>query len=62
MVPLPIFSEPFRRIAHCSTPPKRQAVYLGYMRLYIRFLEAVPMKSIDAVHIAEELLVLLFDI
>ncbi len=50
MVPLPIFSEPFRRIAMDIVGP----VICDYAT---RFPEAIPMKSIDAVHVAEELLV-----
>ena len=52
MIPLPIFSEPFRRIAMDIVGPLPKSRSGKQFILVTQFPEAIPMKSIDAVHVA----------
>ena len=65
MIPLPIISEPFSRIAMDIVGPLPKSrsgnKYLLVICDYAtRYPEAVPLKSIDTEHVAEELLKLFF--
>ena len=60
LVPLPIISEPFRRIAMdiigpLPKSPSGKRFILVVCDYATRYPEAVPLRSIDAEHIAEEL-------
>ena len=60
LIPLPIVTEPFRRVAMDIVGPLPRTVsgnrYILVMSDYAtRYPEAVPVKAIDAEHIAEEL-------
>uniref|UniRef100_A0A1X7T3K8 Integrase catalytic domain-containing protein n=1 Tax=Amphimedon queenslandica TaxID=400682 RepID=A0A1X7T3K8_AMPQE len=61
LVPLPIMATPFKRIAMDIVGPlpksrSRKQYILVICDYATRFPEAIPMRSIDAAHIAEELL------
>ena len=62
LVPLPVMTAPFRRIAMDIVGPLPRSRSGKRFVLVIcdyatRFPEAIPMRSVDAVHVAEELLV-----
>ena len=61
MIPSPVLSEPFSRIAMdiVGPLPKSQPgnMYLLVIRDYAtRYLEAIQLRTIDAEHVAEELI------
>ena len=61
LIPLPIMEEPFRRIAMDTVgPPPRSRSGNRYILVICdyatRYPEAIPLRSIDAEHVAEELL------
>ena len=62
LVPLPVTTTPFRRIAMDIVGPLPRSRSGNRFVLIIcdyatRFPKAIPMRSVDAVHVAEELLV-----
>ena len=61
LIPLPVITEPFRRIAMDTVGPLPRSRLGNRFILVIcdyatRYPEAIPLRSIDAVHIAEELI------
>ena len=61
LVPLPVITEPFRRIAMDIVGPLPKSRLGNRFILVIcdyatRYPEAIPLRSIDAVHVAEELI------
>ena len=61
LIPLPIIAEPFRRIAMDIVGPLPRSRLGNRFILVIcdyatRYPEAIPLRSIDAVHVAEELI------
>ena len=61
LIPLPIISEPFKKIAMDIVGPLPRSragnIYILVICDYAtRYLEAIPLRSIDAAHIAEELI------
>ena len=61
LIPLPVITEPFRRIAMDIVGPLPRSRLGNRFILVIcdyatRYPEAIPLRSIDAVHIAEELI------